>query len=129
MDWQANHIDIKFHVPRGELVLDTALANAAPNFGFDIRESGVVQNIITNVTVTALDTVRIELSRSATADAVVSYARGRPNDPKASGPVNGARGNLRDTHGLYDTALSPLGNTFALHNPCVMFQFDRKTGF
>lgn len=128
--WSAEHIDIKFHVPRGELVLDTALAAAVPNFGFDVREAGsVVTDLITSVAVTAPDTVRLTLARPAATNAVVSYARGRPGDPQASGPVSGARGNLRDTHGLFDTAVSPLGNTFALHNACVMFQYDRKTGF
>lgn len=129
IDWRPAYLDIKFHVPRGELVLDYALAAAAPNFGFDIRESGSLVNIINTVEVVAPDTVRIELSRPAAADAVVSYGRGRPGDPAASGPATGARGNLRDTHGLYDTVVSPNGKTFALHNPCVMFQYDRKTGF
>ncbi len=130
IDWDGLIIDIKLHVPSGSLVLDTALAAAAPNFGFDIREAGsVVADLITTVTVTSKDTVRLALSRPASTDAVLSYARGRNGDPLASGPVSGARGNLRDTHGLFDTATSPQGTTYALHNPCVMFQFDRKTGF
>lgn len=130
VDWAADHIEIKFHVPRGELVLDDALAALAPNFGFDIRESNsVITDIIAAVSVTGRDTVRISLSRPAALSAVLSYARGRNGDPAASGPLTGARGNLRDTHGLFDTAVSPLGNSFALHNACVMFQFDRKTGF
>lgn len=130
VDWAADHIDIKFHVPRGELVLDTALCAAAVNFGFDVRESNVVAtDIISSVTVFSRDTIRIALSRPASVDAVISYARGRNGDPTASGPTLGPRGNLRDTHGLFDTAISPLGNTFALHNPCVMFQYDRRTGF
>ena len=130
VDWANTYVDIKFHVPRGELVLDTALVATVPNFGFDIRESdAVVTSLISSVSVTGPDTVRLALSRPAAADALLSYARGRAGDPTASGPVIGARGNLRDTHGLYDTATSPLGNTFALHNWCVMFEFNRKTGF
>lgn len=130
VDWQAGFIDIKFHVPRGQLVLDTALAAATPNFGFDIREAGnVVLDLINSVTITSHDTVRLTLSRETATDALISYARGRMGDPAASGPVTGPRGNLRDTHGLFDTAVSPLGNTFALHNPCVMFEYNRKTGF
>jgi hypothetical protein len=85
--------------------------------------------LITSVTVTAADTVRLALSRATAPNAVLTYARGRIGDPAHSGPVTGARGNLRDTHGLYDTAVSPLGNTFALRNPCVMFQYDRNSGF
>lgn len=130
VNWTDAHIDIRFHVPSGSLVLDNTLASSTPNFGFDIREAGtVVTNIISSVSVIASDTVRISLNRAAATDAVLSYARGRNGDPEASGPVTGARGNLRDTHGLFDTAISPLGNTFALHNPCVMFQYSRKTGF
>ena len=130
VDWTNTYVDIKFHVPRGQLVLDNALAATAPNSGFDIRESGaVVTSLISSVSVIGPDTVRLALSRPAAADALLSYARGRAGDATASGPVIGARGNLRDTHGLYDTATSPLGNTFALHNPCVMFEFNRKTGF
>lgn len=128
--WTDTHVDIKFHVPRGELVLDTALAAAAPNFGFDIREADALKtDIISSVTVTAPDTVRVALSRPAATTAVISYGRGRDGDPAASGPVSGARGNLRDTHGLFDVRTSPAGVTYALHNPCVMFQHSRKTGF
>jgi hypothetical protein len=130
VEWGATQIDIKFHVPRGQLVIDNALAATYANGGFDIREAGAVATtLITAVSVVGLDTVRLTLSRAATDDAVLSYARGRPGDAAHSGPVTGARGNLRDTHGLYDTAVSPLGNTFALHNACVMFQYDRKNGF
>lgn len=130
VEWKSDHIDILFHVPRGELVLDDALAAMTPNFGFDIREGGtLIDDIITKVEVVARNIVRISLARAAKVNGTVSYGRGRPGDPSASGPVTGARGNLRDTHGLFDTATSPLGNTFALHNPCVMFQYDRKTGF
>ncbi|MDI3391452.1 hypothetical protein QLG10_03290 [Pseudomonas sp. V98_8] len=130
VDWVNDHIDIKFHVPCGCLVLDSALAALAPNFGFDIRETGVVvTSLISSVEVFSKDTVRIVLSRAASESAVLVYALGRNGDTAASGPVEGARGNLRDTHGLFDTAVSPLGNIFALHNPCVMFQYDRKTGF
>lgn len=130
VDWSDEHVDIQFHVPRGELVLDAELAALTPNFGFDIREGGVVvPDLITGVTINAPGSVRLVLSRPAAADATLSYARGRPGDAAHSGPITGARGNLRDTHGLYDTAVSPLGNTFALHNPCVMFQYDRKAGF
>ncbi|UXH41645.1 hypothetical protein [Pseudomonas promysalinigenes] len=130
VDWRESYIDVAFHVPRGELVLDDALAALTTNFGFDIREGDVVAaDIISSVAVVAPNQVRITLARAAAADAVLTYARGRPGDSSASGPVAGPRGNLRDTHGLFDVVTSPLGNTFALHNPCVMFQYDRKFGF
>lgn len=130
VDWRDSYIDVTFHVPRGELVLDAALAALTTNFGFDIREGDVVvADIISSVAVLTPNQVRITLARAAAADAVLTYARGRPGDSSASGPVAGPRGNLRDTHGLFDVVTSPLGNKFALHNPCVMFQYDRKFGF
>ncbi|VVN93288.1 hypothetical protein [Pseudomonas fluorescens] len=129
VDWKPAYIDIKFHVPCGELVLDDALCAITANKGFDVREASVLADIIQSVTVTSWDTVRVSLTRPAAADSVLSYGRGRNDDPVASGPVEGARGNLRDTHGLYDTATSPLNNTFALHNACVMFEFSRRYGF
>jgi len=129
VNWQASYIDIKFHVPSGPLVLDTALCTAEINHGFDIREDDIIADIITSVTVTGPDTVRLQLSRAASAGAVVSYARGRNTSFAGSGPTQGARGNLRDSNGDFDKAVSPLNNTFALHNACVMFQYDRRTGF
>ena len=130
VDWTSEYIDIKFHVPSGRLVLDTLLAAATPNFGFDIREDNAVAlDLINEVSVIGADTVRLVLSRSTASNALLSYARGRDGDPKASGPVLGPRGNLRDSHGVYDQVVSPLGNTFALHNPCVMFEYDRQYGF
>jgi hypothetical protein len=129
-DWTATHIDIKFHVPCGPLVIDTALCAAATDSGFDIREAGAsVPGLITAVAVTEPDTVRLTLSRATTTDAIVTYARGRIGDLAKSGPVLGARGNLRDSHGVVDQAVSPLGNTFYLHNPCVMFEINRQKGF
>jgi len=129
VDWEGTNIDIKFHVPRGKLVLDDALATMTYNYGFDIYEGATVPGIVSNVALVGRDTVRLTLSRAAANDAVLCYARGRPGDPSHSGPVTGARGNLRDTHGDYDTAESPSGIVYALHNACVMFQYDRQTGF
>jgi hypothetical protein len=130
--WTSAFIDLKFHVPYGELVLDSALCATVPTgyFGFDIRETGVVAtDLISSVAVTASDTVRISLTRPASADSLLSYARGRATDPNVSNPTAGPRGNLRDTHGLVDQVTSPLGNTFALHNACVMFEHHRINGF
>lgn len=130
VDWGVNQIDVKFHVPSGKLVLDNALADTVVNSGFDIREAGAVATtIIQSVALVGIDTVRITLTREAAAGAVLTYARGRPGDPVASGPTRGARGNLRDTHGDHDKATSPNGVQYALHNACVMFEYSRNTGF
>jgi hypothetical protein len=130
VDWQPGYVDVKFHVPYGPLVLDTALCAQQVNQGFDIREAdAVVTDLITGVSVTAPDTLRLTLNRAAASSAVLTYARGRIGDPARSGPSSGARGNLRDSHGTVDTVVSPLGNTFALHNACVMFEYSRISGF
>lgn len=127
--WTDTAVTIKFNVPYGEIVLDNVLCALTANSGFDVWHGDTVASIITSVSVVAEDTVQINLSAPANADAILSYARGRPGDPFAGGPVTGPRGNLRDTHGLVDTAVSPLGNTFPLHNPCVMFEYHRQKGF
>lgn len=129
VDWQPTYIDVKFHVPHGKLVLDTALCAMTENFGFIIREADAPSTIISSVTVTSFDTVRIALSSPATSDAVLTYARGKPGDLAHSGPTTGARGNLRDTHGDVDKVMSPTGITYDMHNTCVMFEYSRKSGF
>lgn len=126
--WGENYIDIKFNVPSGALVLDYALCNQASNYGFDVWEGGQLADIVTSVSVVGDETVRVSISRPASASAILSYAKGRSTDT-GSGPENGARGNLRDSNGDFDKVTSPLGNVFALHNPCVMFQYDRISGF
>lgn len=127
--WTGAAIDVTFHVPGGHLVLDEALCALAPNFGFDIREDGAVVDVISSVSIASPGVVRLGLSRPTKSDALLSYGRGRNGDALASGPVAGARGNLRDSHGDFDVAVSPLGNSFALHNACVMFEFSRQFGF
>lgn len=128
VSWSDTQIVIRFN--KTGLVLDTALCTMTQNSGFDVRENNAVVSIITGVAVTAPDTVTISLSRAPAATAVLTYARGRVGDPVASGPVDGPRGNLRDSAGTYDTATLPDGSqTFALHNASVMFEHSRINGF
>lgn len=132
LQWAGDTIDIKYHVPGGEIVIDTALCNQARNQGFDVRDinDAVVPNAIEEVTVTGPDTIRIKLATGAVADAFrITYARGIPGDPGNSGSETGARGNVRDSMGDYDKVTSPLGNEFSMHNASVMFQWDKKNGF
>lgn len=130
VSWGDSLVVIDFHVPRGKLVLDSALASITTNFGFNIRENGAVaEGLILDVSVVSDTSVQINLSRPAAIDAVLTYARGRPGDPSMSGPVGGPRGNLRDTHGDQDVVISPSGTSHALHNACVMFEYSRKNGF
>ena len=129
VQWGTTTITVKYNA-RSQLVIDTALCAATHNSGFDIWEGGAVNTSrISSVAVTGFDTITITLSSAATADAVLTCGRGRPTDPDQAGPTTGPRTNIRDSAGLYDTAVSPLSNTFALHNASVMWQYSRRDGF
>ena len=142
--WNATHIDVKFHVPCKPIQLSTLICNQAVNQGFDIWNNGsvydsgatsnddqLIADAIQSVSVLDEETIRIHLNNSAVipAGAVLSYGRGRAGDPQVAGPVAGARGNVMDSHGLFDTAVSPLGTTFALYNVSVYFEYSRENGF
>lgn len=131
VNWQAEQIKVKFHVPAGQIAIDDALAATYDNAGFILRTAAdaVIDGGITGVAVTGVDEITITTAPGIPVDATLTYARGKPGDPAHSGPATGARGNVRDTAGLYDKAISPLGNQFALHNACVMFEYSRKNGF
>lgn len=142
--WSGTHIDVKFHVPCKPIQLSTLICNQAVNQGFDIWNNGsvydsgatsnddqLIADAIQSVSVLDEETIRIHLNNSAVipAGAVLSYGRGRAGDPQVAGPVAGARGNVMDSHGLFDTAVSPLGTTFALYNVSVYFEYSRENGF
>ena len=142
--WNSSHIDVKFHVPCKPIQLSTLICNQAVNHGFDIWNNGsvydsgatsnddqLIADAIQSVSVLDEETIRIHLNNSAVtpAGAVLSYGRGRAGDPQVAGPVAGARGNVMDSHGLFDTAVSPLGTTFALYNVSVYFEYSRENGF
>lgn len=127
--WQGKVIDIAFNIPEGSLTLDTTLIAQTYNYGFDIWLDGVVQeNVISSVSIIEKNRVRIILNQ-AYENAVLSYARGRPTDPVASGPVNGPRGNLRDQAGDTDNYLDSKNVRRYMHNWCVIFQYSQNTGF
>ncbi|PWD85793.1 hypothetical protein [Ignatzschineria cameli] len=122
---------IEFHVPTGKLVIDNALCESYENAGFIFRDKDdvVMDDFIASVELVGRNAVLIKTKDVIPLDAKITYARGKPGDRKASGPISGARGNLRDEAGLVDTAISPLGNIFLLHNACVMFEYSLKSGF
>ncbi len=131
VDWQGAQIKVKFNVPAGQIVIDNALAATYDHAGFILRTAAdaVIDGGVTGVTVTGVDEITITTAAGIPADATLTYARGKPGDSAHSGPATGARGNVRDTAGLYDQAISPEGTTYALHNACVMFEYSRKNGF
>lgn len=128
VEWTDTHIDITYHVPQGKLVIDDALATTTINSGFDLWVSrSTPLTLITAVTATTANTIRLELSAPAPATAFLSYGLGRAGD--VSGPINGARGNVRDTHGDFDKVTSPGGVEYNLHNASIAFEYNRKSGF
>lgn len=117
---QGNLIQITFN--RSELFIDTTLVNAAPNLGFDIWLNDSHVDIIDTVTVDH-NQVTIKLSSPAPTGSFITYAKGRVNDPRAAGPIEGPRGNIRDDYGLTDSYQDSTGTTRFMHNWCVIFEF------
>ncbi|MEE2888354.1 MAG: hypothetical protein VX951_13065 [Planctomycetota bacterium] len=109
-------IRVRFHVPEPPLVLDTSAVKDPGNFGFNYQDSSTSPPSIKSVSLVDEDTVEIQLSAIPSPAAVkyLGYAWNGISGAK-SGPVTGARGNLRDsdsTPSIYKTAL---------HNWCVHF--------
>jgi hypothetical protein len=108
-------ITATFDVPTPPLVLDTTLVTDPGDFGFEFYDDSGTPPTITGVTLTGPDTVEITLSAEPVgADERLRYAyTGIPLN--SGGPVEGPRGNLRDS----DASASLFGNT--LYNWCVHF--------
>jgi hypothetical protein len=114
-------IQVRFHVPEPPLVLDTWTVRNPGDFGFDYSDTSATSPSIKSVKLIDEDTVEIQLSAvpKASATKYLGYAYfGTPG--ATSGPISGARGNLRDsdpTPSLYSQAL---------HNWCVHFRETLK---
>lgn len=114
-------LDVEFN--KSGLAIDTTLVVETHNKGFDLRDSaGILLDIITSVTVSDTNRVRILLSQTPPAGAFLSYGRGRAGDPVAGGPISGPRGNLRDSAGDADNYVDSQVVTRYMHNWCVMFE-------
>lgn len=133
VEWSDTQIVIGGWNPRGDgLVIDNALCADTWNGGLDLfTANDVLIDIISSVSVTDKTTITVTLSEPAPAGALLCCGRGRDSamGPGNGGPLTGPRTNIRDNQGDYDTATSPLGNTFALHNASVLWQYSRKDGF
>ena len=98
-----NVITVKFFVPKPPLVFDTTRVTNPGNYGFTFNDGTASPPTVTNVAITASDTVQITLSATpAGAEKHLLYAQNQP--PKGTtciGPGlvygGGARGNLRDS--------------------------------
>ena len=122
-------ITVKYVVPVPPLVVDTARVDATstsftvqPVYGFIYRDS-TMSAAITNVAVTAPDTVTITLSAAPTgANGVLRYAYEAQSANACPGPTNGARGNIRDSDPTLAYHTDADGNPYELFNWSVAYQ-------
>lgn len=126
----ANVITVKYVVPVPPLVIDTVRVSppdptkfpVAPYLGFIYRDSTMSASI-TNVQVTAPDTVTITLSATPTgADPVLRYAYESQSTDRCPGPTNGARGNIRDSDTTKGYHTDAAGDPYDLFNWSVAFE-------
>lgn len=114
-------IDITFHVPVGELVLDTSgtyiTMTDLDNYGFVFKDD-VDAVSISAVQKVSVNTIRITLSGIAGVNALIGYAIENGASTDVSGPVDGARGCLRDQ----DSEVSEYNSNWIHHNWCVIFR-------
>lgn len=133
VDWKPTEIIVGGWNSRGTtLVLDDALCALTENFGFDLfTPDAILIDIISNVTLTDHNTIKITLSSPAPNNAILCCGRGRDymNSNDLGGELTGSRTNIRDNHGDFDEVTSPTGTTYKLHNASVMWQYSRKDGF
>ncbi len=107
-------ITVKLAVPVPPLVLDKTLVSDPGNYGFAYVDAGPTP-AITNVEVTASDTVTITLASAPTAaNGRVRYAFTGTAGANA-GPTTGPRGNLRDSDA------TPSRHGYKLFNWCIHF--------
>ena len=109
---------LTFHVPVKPLAFDTDTVASAPNMGFTLLTSGGEEKTITGVEIIAPDKIKITASASIEATDRIAYGQ---NASTAFGPVNGNRGNVRDSQGNNIKCTAGDGTVFALHNWLVIF--------
>src|SRR5690606_24667985 len=111
-------VDVVFHVPAGDLVIDTAAVPACTNLGFEYEDSnGDVP--VTDAQLVGTDTIRLTLGAtpSGTGErAKCGYAEGQVHPNGSTYPMT----NLRAS----ETRRSLVDPNFTLHNWCVIFRHD-----
>lgn len=124
-------LTVKYVVPVPPLVIDTTRVSAdntkfpvKPYDGFIFRDSTMSASI-TNVQVTAPDTVTITLSKVPTgASKVIRYAYEAQSTDRCPGPTNGARGNIRDSDTSAGYHVDENGKPYELFNWSVAFEMS-----
>lgn len=115
---QSNIMVIKFNVPSGELFFDTTIVALNTHYGFELVDGSGVPIDISSVVINSPTTVKIVASTVIPSGAKVRYAWSGSGN---YGPVNGPRGNLRDTQGD-QIVFDPMGINKPMHNWCVIFE-------
>lgn len=110
-------IVIRMNVPELPLVIDTVNVTDPGNYGFDIRDDSGIAGIV-SVKVVGTDAVSITVDRDLTTNVKASYAYYGVGG-NGGGPIEGARGNLRDS----DSTVGADGFS-KLWNWCVAFNLD-----
>ena len=125
-----NVLTVKYVVPVPPLVIDTERVSALtdgfatkPFYGFIYRDSTMSASV-TNVAVTAPDTVTVTLSAEPTGtDKVLRYAyESQTADRRCPGPEKGARGNIRDSDPTLAYHTDAAGKPYELFNWSVAYE-------
>ena len=112
---QGKLIDVRYHVPSGRLEFDTSLVTAAANLGFStVVEADQTAIGIADVTLRGNDWVRIELADAPSGEVGIRYGWGVGGN--SSGPITGARGNIRDTDPTVSYYNNAAGHPYPLQN-------------
>ena len=109
---------LTFNVPVKPLVFDTDTVESVSNMGFNLLTSGGDEKTITRVEIIAPDKIKITAGASIDSTDRITYGQ---NAGTAFGPVNGNRGNVRDSQGNNIKCYAGDGATIALHNWLVIF--------
>ncbi|MDK7738590.1 sialate O-acetylesterase, partial [Providencia stuartii] len=114
-------ITVTMHVPVPPLVLDTTLVTNPGDYGFEVF-SGDVKQEIESISIRD-NRVSIVLTQDPDHAVTVKYAQGKTGDQ--TGPLTGARGNLRDSDNTIATLIdSNTNQPYQLFNWCPIFTLE-----
>ncbi|MCF7451877.1 sialate O-acetylesterase [Vibrio sp. A1-1] len=113
-------IDIEFHVPVPPLVFDNVAVSDPGDYGFAVEKVSDGSEVgIASVSLRGSTGVRLVLTSDPGEAVTVNYALGKVGDK--TGPIDGARGCLRDSDGMVSLYNDANGDPYKLYNWCVMF--------
>lgn len=112
---QGKIVTLEFEAPVLPLVLDTVNVTNPGNYGFNILDESGNQIAIESVALVRDNTIRIVSSTDILPGQQITYAI----NGTTTGPVSGARGNLRDSQ---DFEFDINGTVKKIHNWCPLFR-------